>query len=250
MRHLLLLMVVLLLIGGCQREEPREGAPAEAGPAEEVPVAAPSEGPEAPSPLAALEQALEDEDWQRRLETAWQLSDRQDIAAPKRAELLLGAVEREVAEPTPGPPPYGTYLSRSEWLTFHYTRALGELGPEALEPVRRAVAEETGELRARALLALGYAGQREVVLDLREVLRTSQDGELRTDAAYLLGRLGAREAIPDLRQALTDPYRVTVESHHGRTRELYPVRDQALGALEELGLTVELTGEGEYRVVP
>ena len=60
----------------------------------------------------------------------------------------------------------------------------------------------------------------------------------------------AREAIPDLRQALTDPYRVTVESHHGRTRELYPVRDQALGALEELGLTVELTGESEYRVVP
>lgn len=72
---------------------------------------------------------------------------------------------------------------------------------------------------------------------------------MRSDAAYLLGELEAHEAIPDLRQAALDTYLVDVDNLDGGATELYPVRVSAMKALEELGLTVELTEEGEYRVL-
>lgn len=200
-------------------------------------------------PAVQIQQSLAHQDWNRRLDAAWQLGDRQDIPAPARLTLLLDALEREINQPTLGPAPRGTYLSTTEWLRYVYTRALGKLAPQALETLRQAVNQQTGEVRARAVLALGYAGQRDAIPELQALLRTSTVGDVRSDAAYLLGELEAHEAIPDLRQAALDTYLVDVDNLDGGATELYPVRVSAMKALEELGLTVELTEEGEYRVL-
>ena len=199
-------------------------------------------------PFAEVQQALNHEDRNRRLDTAWILTQRDDIPAPAKAQLLLGAIEREIRQPTPGPA-RGSYLTATEWSSYVYTRALGKVAPKALDTLRDAATDETGELRARAVLALGYAGQREVIPDLQDLLRVSTIGDVRSEAAHLLGELQAEEAIPDLRQAALDTHSVTIESLGGGGRQFFPVRESALRALQKLGLTIELTEEGEYRIV-
>lgn len=237
-------VVLGLLPGGCGDDRPP--APA-ADEALSDPVGAQVEA--ANDPLAQAREGLEDPDLSRRVATALALTDRQDLPASDRAELLLSAMGREIAEPSPGPPGHGTYLTDTERLRHVYTRALGTLVATAPETLRTVAAEADGELRARAVLALGYGGQMEVVPELRDLLRTSAVGRVRTDAAFLLGELGAGDAVPDLREALADPYVVPVEGLDGTVRELHPVRDQAFGALLALGVEVEHLGAGEYRVV-
>jgi HEAT repeat protein len=198
-------------------------------------------------PFEEVQQALNHEDRNRRLDTAWTLTQRDDIPAPIKAQLLLDAIEREIRQPTLGAA-QGSYLTATEWSSYVYTRALGKIAPGALAALRDTATNETGELRARAVLALGYAGQREVIADLQDLLRSSAIGDVRSEAAHLLGDLGAQEAIPDLRQAALDTHSVRVDSPGGG-RKFFPVRESALRALESLGLTIELTEEGEYRIV-
>ena len=61
-------------------------------------------------------------------------------------------------------------------------------------------------------------------------------------SARVLGLLGYREAIPALQAALEDPYVSEGEDSLG-TYTIYPVREQAAGALEALGVTVERDGD-------
>lgn len=230
-------LTVLGLAVGCQGEQ-TEGSP------DAVPEA------ERQDAATEVEQALRDADWNRRLEAAWGLTERRDVAAPTKVRLLLDALEREIGDPTVAASPHGTYLSTSEWIRFVYTRALGESDSAGLETLRTAAQEESGEKRARAILALGYAGEAAVTPQLLELLRTSAVGDVRSDAAYLLGELRAQEAIPDLRQALVaDAYVVAVESLAGGWSDMYPVRVQAMRALKQLGLVLELTDDGQYRVI-
>ena len=266
-RCVALLVVVPLGLLGCGREGPEQDSPEvaeaptprEETTSERVAPAAPQEqpSPEAVEPaapamptLAQLEQALRDENPRRRLEAVWSLPKRDDLPAPERARLLLEALEGEISEPTTGPPvTEGAYLPASDFLKLHYTRTLGALGPEAIDSLREATASDKPEVRARAFLALGYAGQHDVIPQLRELLRTSEHWQVRNDAAFLLGELRAREAVPELKEALRDSYKI-IDEINGRRHEFYPVRQQAQGALKQLGFTIE-RGEGvdEFRVL-
>lgn len=238
MRSLLVLSLAVLLITGCSREETQEATEIEA------PSAA------APSTAAGVGEALQDKDPRRRFEAARSLPGREDIPASRRAGLLFEALEQEVSEPTPGPPIYRkSYLPASDFLKLHYTRSLGELGPDAVDTLKKTAEEGSGEVRERAVLALGYAGEREVIPRLRELLRLSEHWQVRNSAAYLLGELQAEEAVPELKQALQDNYTLTREVY-GDLREFYPVRQKAAGALKKLGFGIE-RGEGadEFRVL-
>lgn len=246
MQRLIVLLLAVLFMTGCSREEAEQStSPEVAQEATETTVPTPAP---APSTAEEIEEALQDKDPGRRLVAARSLPAREDIPAAERTEILLAVLGKEIAEPTAGPAPYGTYVSTTDWLRYHYTRTLGELGPESIEILQQAAVGDNREARERAILSLAYARQQEIVPDLRELLRTSSNGEVRSDAAYLLGRLRAREAIPELKKALEDSYKVIMENRE-RSFELYPVREQALGALEELGLTVELADDGLFRVV-
>jgi HEAT repeat protein len=217
----------------------------------EKPESPPSQEPDASlqDAVAEVEGALRDEDVNRRLAVVWTLPERRDIDASTKVRLLLDALDSEISLPTQATLQYGTYLSSSEYLRFVYTRSLGNSEPAGLEVLREALRGESGELRARAALALGYAGDPAVVPDLLELLRSSEIGDIRSDAAYLLGELGGEEAIPDLRRAIAaDTYWVTVKNLSGTTSGFYPVRAEAARSLKQLGVSVELTEDGEYRV--
>ena len=203
-----------------------------------------------PGPVAQVEQALTGPDRPRRLQTAWSLPDRTDVDPTTQARMLLEAVEEEIADPDTGRPPEGTYLSATEWARYVYTLALGRLDPAGLEVVRQTAGDATGELAERATLALAYAGDSTAVPGLVILLETSGTGDVRSDAAYLLGELGAVEAIPALRRAAeNDPYVARTERLGGGWTEIYPVKTAAMRSLEQLGLSVELGEDGQYRLI-
>jgi HEAT repeat protein len=172
-----------------------------------------------------------------------------EVAPAEKAALLLDVLRREVREPTGEGGPAKSYLSATEWARSQYTRTLAETGPAGLAALRRAAREETGEVRERAVLALGYAGQGDAVPALRDLLRASATGEVRAAAAWILGNLRSGEAVPELEAALADPYEATV-TRYGRTISFFPVREQALGALEALGREVLEGDDGALRLVP
>jgi HEAT repeat protein len=180
-----------------------------------------------------------------RLEAAWSLPDRADLPVEQRATMLLDALEA----PWEGEDevPDHDYLPASNGLRLELTRALGELGAEAIPALRRAAAggDEVG--RECALLALGHLGQRDVIPDLIALLRDSYYVEVRMEAARVLGILGANEAIPDLEAALNDPYFAYGSDSLGEYT-ICPVREQAAGALEALGVDVERLEDDEFRV--
>lgn len=195
-----------------------------------------------------LREALRDPNWRRRLGSVWQLVERDELPVRERVALVVESLRFEMENPTEAPPPEGAYLPVTALVRLDTSRALGRLGARDPGTLRDLQGDAGEEAAAWIAVARGQAGDRDVVPELRRLVRESASGPVRMQAAHLLGELGALEAIPDLRAALQDPFAVTFEQH-GRQRTLHPVREQAAGALEELGLEVELEGKGTYRVL-
>lgn len=198
---------------------------------------------------AAIERQLDSRGWLDRQQAATLLLERPDIPAPRRAEMLLRAVEAEAQEPVDDEPVEGSYLTASGLLRLSYTRAMGALGAEALETLRRAAAGEEGAARERAILALGFADDAQATAALRQLLSDSDDPDVRMLAAYLLGELGDEAAVPLLRQALEDGHSVYYEGRLTGGVWIYPVRGQAAAALTKLGLEVRRLEDGMFEVV-
>jgi HEAT repeat protein len=196
-----------------------------------------------PTPDAeTLAQGLQAETWTERLAVAWTISERDDIAVDERVDLLMAGLEHEVAVPSQGAPPVGAYLASGPMMRLQFGRRLAELGPEAAPHLRDAVENAQGEARQHALVALAYLGEEDVIPQVRELLRTAKSPVVRMDAARALGEAGATEAIPDLTAALDDPVVIQATGDTG-PYTIYPVREQAAGALIKLGVNVERDGD-------
>ena len=200
-----------------------------------------AEGTPAPTPTPdanALADTLASGEVPYRLSIARTLAGRDDIPVERRAEMLVAALAAEVAAPsTEAPRIRDTYLSADGVLRLALVRGLAELGAEALPTVRQAAEGATGVAREHLLVARAYLGDAEAFPAVREVLRGSGDPVARMDAARALGVAGDAEAIPDLVGALEDPYRVEARDSLGEFT-IYPVREQAVGALDALGVAV------------
>lgn len=196
-----------------------------------------------PTPDAAtLGRALAEGDWDTRLAAAHAVPGRNDIPLQSRVDMLADALAQEVDQPSGEPQPDHTYLSAAGMLRVRLTRSLGNLGDDAVEMLRQRAADAEGDARLSCLIALGHMGDEEVAPELRDALRSSQDPVIRMDAARVLGILGDREAIPALRAALADPFVAEGRDSLG-TYTIYPVREQAAGALHALGVTLERDGD-------
>lgn len=237
----LCIALVLLLITSCTMCPLLSGRRSSDEP---TPIAESVAGAATPEPTpdaATLVQALEDGDWETRLAAAHAVPEREDIPLPDRVTVLADAVQREVEQPSAEPQPDHSYLPVSGVVRLRLARSLGALGDDAIALLRDRAAAAEGDVRYSYLIALGYLGDRDVAPELGDALQSS-DPVIRMDAARVLGLLGYREAIPALQAALEDPYVSEGEDSLG-TYTIYPVREQAAGALEALGVTVERDGD-------
>jgi HEAT repeat protein len=197
----------------------------------------------APDP-ARLPDLVRDTSWMVRLTASDAVMQSKNLPEQRRAELLLDALGQEVSTPAAGRPFTGSYLPLSGMLRLRYAHMLEDLGRAAANPARAAMQKETGERREWAAIAWGASGTSDAAPELRRLLRTSNHSDVRMSAAYFLGRLGDRSAVADLKAALSDSAtaRITTDDTGDRGRILYPVREQAAGALMALGIKVERDG--------
>lgn len=200
--------------------------------------------PKPPDP-SAIPELVRDTSWRTRLSAASALAEHPEIPAKRRAEMVLDALTQEVAMPAPAPPPAGSYLPLTGVIRLHYVHMIEDLGADAADPARTAMGQESGPAREWASIAFGASGAKDATPILRELLRSSSEADVRMSAAYFLGRLGDRSAVDDLKRALSDPATAQVNSKDsGRPRRtFYPVREQAAGALKNLGLKIQRTGD-------
>jgi HEAT repeat protein len=83
----------------------------------------------------------------------------------------------------------------------------GEVDPRASQALRAIIAQRNAQkdVPAAAMVALGFARDRNATPDLIAYLRSSEDDVLRGEAACALGRIGDRSAVKALHLALEDP---------------------------------------------
>jgi hypothetical protein len=257
-RHILLIVLALLVIAGAAaagyllwqrgRQPSLAQALAEARASQSAPRQAPTPAPTPTPDAAGVGRLLADPVLAQRLAAARTLPARQDIPVAERAALLTAALAAEVANPSADASRVrDTYLPPGDVLRLVVARSLSELGEEALPAVRQAAETATGSARAHLLVALAYLGDRDVLPEVRQVLGTSGDPVVRMDAARALGIAADQEAIPDLVEALADPYVVTARDSLGEFT-IYPVREQAVGALAALGVAVTRQSDDTFVV--
>jgi len=200
--------------------------------------------PPAPPDAAGLAATLRDSSWQARLGAVGALRGRTDIPVARRAEILLQGLAREIAQPTESLPFPGSYLPATSTFRLQFLWGMEWLGRDAIGPARQAAERAGGETREWMLLTQAGAGDIQASPGLRELLRTSRQGPVRMTAARLLGRLRDRSALPDLQAALKDSFTAITEAGDldVPSHSFYPVREQAAGALQALGVKVERRG--------
>ncbi|UCF36627.1 MAG: HEAT repeat domain-containing protein [Acidobacteriota bacterium] len=202
--------------------------------------------PEGEFSIAELKAALRGERWEDRLAAVGQMKTRDDIPSGERIEILAEALAHEVTIQDPLRAE-GSYLSATDIVRVHLTRDLGELGRDARETLRESLDQASGEARDRLILALGHAGDQSVSAEILKLLEGSENVAIRMEAARVLGLLDYREAIEALERALEDPAVVSAQGHL-RSYTIYPVREQAAGALLRLGVQVGRNDQGELEI--
>lgn len=193
---------------------------------------------------------LDSQDADERARAAIEVARNPDIPADRVAAGLSTALERELAEPTDGPVPAGSWFSASEIAAWNYASAAGLRGPELVPGLRERAENSDGPLSEWLLLARAYAGDQEAADGLVRLLG-SRSPAVRAQAARLLGELGHRPAIGALEDLLSDPFRAPPPLDLPGGSDSYPVRDAAADALRALGVEVwPVAGElGAYEVV-
>lgn len=212
---------------------------------------APTRVPTATPNAEGVQYLLRHETYAIRVSAVRTLSHRDDIPVARRVELLIGALEAELANPsTDAPRVADSYLTPDGMARLLIIRTLGELGPEAISPLQDARASAEGLAQDCVLVALAYLGEPTVFTKVRDLVVGSDDIVIRMSAARALGVAGDHEAIPVLTVALADAERVEARDSLGEY-SIYPVREQAVNALGMLGIRVvrqeddTLTVEGE-----
>jgi HEAT repeat protein len=197
-----------------------------------------------PPDTASIPAMLRDPSWKVRLGAANALRDLHSMSKSRRAELLLGALDREAAAPDSGTPVVGSYVPLTSFLRLQYVGLMEDLGPQVSGAVRSAPAPATPAGQEWRALALAATGVPDAAPMIRPLVTGSSDFSVRMLAAHLLGDLKDRDAVPHLTAALRDSARTGEVSDLSGSSEvsLYPVRESAAGALRELGVAVERRG--------
>jgi HEAT repeat protein len=203
--------------------------------------------PTATPNAAGMANMLKGELFAYKLSAARLLGARSDIPIKKRVQMLVEAISAEVVTPTTGVTVQNSYLEAGQVLRLILVRSLSELGDTAISDLRQAVQNADGVTREHLLVALVYLGDKDSLLEVRDLVTGSSDPVVRMDAARALGIVKDQQAIPMLVEALQDDFLVNAQDSLGAF-SAYPVREQAAGALDLLGVKVTRISDGSFTV--
>jgi len=160
----------------------------------------------------------------------------QGLPAADLVDQMGIALEAEISDPAPGDGP--GWFSASETLQEHYTRVMAAEGESAIPAIRRRMAStDDGTAELWYLVALGYAGDDTIDTDLASAVESDPTPPVAMHLMELVAKRSIVEAIPMLKEYLTSDLQWK-NTHVGGRPPIFPLRDQAAGALRNLGYTV------------
>lgn len=160
---------------------------------------------------------------------------RQGLPAKDLVDQLGGALEAEIDDPTAGDGP--GWFTISESLQEQYTRMMAVGGEPAIPEIRRRMAASGGTARLWYLVALGYAGDDTIDAELVSALNADPTPPVAMHLMELVGIRSLTEAVPALTEFLLNDD-IWFNSHVGGQGPIFPLRDNAAGALRHLGYVV------------
>jgi len=199
-------------------------------------------GPEAKDAVDALIEALEDEDEYVRAAAGRALGEigpQAERAIPALMKMMkdhvmivrmaaavgLGGIGPKANEAIPLLAEALESQDEDHNVKYRAAKALGDIGPEAVPALTKAVKNNQYFVRRISARALGNTGVAAAVWPLIEALQDN-DRNVRSISAQMLGEIGsnAKEAIPALTKALRDKYYST---RWRATRSLWLIRTGA-----------------------
>jgi HEAT repeat protein len=142
--------------------------------------------------IASIKKSPSNKRWQKAYELSNELNKAPD---GPRAD----AVIREVAQILAAPSSYDTKTRSYMALALSHRRT-----PEAVEALKKALADPAEDVRVYALWSLGVLRASEAAGDIRPLLK-SDSSEVRKTAAYVLGAMSDASSAPALQTLLSDP---------------------------------------------
>lgn len=172
----------------------------------------------------------------------------QGLPAADLIDQLGIALEAEISDPLPGDGP--GWFSASETLQEQYTRVMAAEGESAIPAIRQRMASTDGTAGLWYLVALGYAGDDTIDSDLASAVASDPTPPVAMHLMKLVSERGIVEAVPMLKEYLTSDLQWQ-NTHVGGRPPIFPLRDQAAGALRSFGYTVYSDPDrpGVYEVI-
>jgi len=200
-----------------------------------------------------IKKILETGHWGEKRLAARDLGKMEGIEPEEKIDILLKALEKEIQHPAFNKHVRGTgYATITESLKIHYMLGIEDIGASIIPILQEKLQTAQGELRKRIQITLGSLGNKDVYLDVLDILLYEKNGYIRAMAARTLGDIGNEEAIPLLLKALHDPFAVPsgvdIIIPGLDTSITYPVRTNAAGALRGFGIKVH-SFEHEHYVI-
>jgi len=204
--------------------------------------------------MSDLEMMMKSSSWEDRMFAAQNLLFMSQIDTMKAVEILVDAIVLESAQSSSLEFPPRSYLNNSERILRKLIFDLVDLGPSIIDDLYIYADNLSGEPRAWVLIALGLQEEPSVHIEIRKILLENPDPNLRSMAARALYEYADTLDIPSLKEALTDDYKLTINSCTPTSGDLYevvyPVRQEAASTLRKMGFYVLLEGAKTFLKEP
>ena len=133
----------------------------------------------------------------------------------------------------------------------NYLNDLVRLGPSILPCLDLVSDTSSGNLRNWLLIVRGLLGDGTIADELRILAFQNADANIREDAIRALSKFASINDFEIYRNALQDTYKVIIHTDidfgNGFHEVYYPVRGEAINALQELGFSVK-DSSGQYLI--
>lgn len=197
--------------------------------------------------LVELEKGLKGKDLRQRANIAREIGKLKELPVDKRARLLITALKDEHLNPQSNEVETWTgYSTVTEFLKNSYVLTLRDMGEEVIPILKESHKKETGEMKEKIVVVLGYLGDTTVYDDLIEIIKKSKNPYNKAKAIRVISdsKIGGRELIPLYKELIKDDFHVRMKTdiryppEHDYKNIYYPVREEAFSALLKLGINV------------
>lgn len=184
--------------------------------------------------------------------TSWVVAlDNNDTS--KAVADLISALENEFEYPSSKEQIRQSWMTHSDLALKRYILTLGQIGPSISDQLRDTMGSLPFQTKNSVIISLGIQGDSTTKDDLRTIVSSNESPDLRAYAVIALRQFRDTTDIELFKGALADTFGVRVYRDYiledgNDYDDIYPVREEAAGALREMGFTVTRDYNGNFTI--